>query len=499
MKKIISLLLAFCIFTAAAPFSAQAVSAPARASISSASANSCTKITVKWKKIKGVSGYQLRCSKSSKMSKPKSFTVSKGVSKSVSKLSAGKRYYFQVRAYKKVGKKKKYGKWSKSKSALTYYSVTYKLGGGTQAKGQKTSFTSSTPTFSLKFPTRQGYTFDGWFTSDKYTKRALQVKKGTKSNQVFYAKWSREYSLSNKNSNYTTQQVYNYINKTFKTASLSAQQESYWIEPDYEMNYLISNTGKLPAIRGFDYMNDDFEGVNKRAAEWWKKGGLVTICWHTGSDFCGEWNDAMNDSFDNWTKALTQGTEENRQLIEGMDKAAKALLELQKQGVTVVWRPFHEFDGGWFWWGKNGSLCFRDLWKLMYKRYTEYWKLNNLIWVLGYSHNGEDENWDCKKWYPGNEYCDVIGADSYSPGAHEMLWAKISALQTGKPLCLHECGENPTSDELKSVGWAWFMTWHTNYLTEENTAENLNKLYNSDYVITLDELPSSNWKWAGNI
>ncbi|MBR3737729.1 MAG: hypothetical protein IKN26_03225, partial [Eubacterium sp.] len=92
-----------------------------------------------------------------------------------------------------------------------------------------------------------------------------------------------------------------------------------------------------------------------------------------------------------------------------------------------------------------------------------------------------------------------IGAESYSPGPHQMLWAKISALQTGKPLCLHECGENPTSDELKSVGWAWFMTWHTNYLTEENTAENLNKLYNSDYVITLDELPSSNWKWAGNI
>ncbi len=498
-KRIIAAFIAaIIILSSFSSLSAYAVTAPSRAAISSVAANSCAKITVKWKKVKGAAGYQLRCSMNSKMTKPKSYTL-KGVSKAVTGLSAGKRYYFQVRAYKNDGKKKKYGKWSAGKNALTYYSLTYKLNGGTQAAGQRTGFTSSTATFSLKFPTKKGYTFDGWFTSDKYTTRVTKITKGTKGNKVFYAKWSREYALSNPASNYRTQQVYNYINSVYGKAAISAQQESYWVEPDYtehEMNYISSCTQKLPAMRGFDYMNDDFDGVNKRALEWWNKGGLVTICWHTGSDFCGEWNDAMNDSFDNWTLALTPNTPENKALLDGMDKAAKALLELQEQGVTVIWRPFHEFDGGWFWWGKNNTTCFKALWKLMYQRYTQHWKLNNLIWVLGYSHNCENEEWDCRAWYPGNDYCDIVGADSYSGGGQQVLFDRINSLGTGKPVCLHECGANPTAQELKDVGWSWFMTWHTTYLTEDNTADALSALYSSDYVITLDELPSSQWKWT---
>lgn len=96
----------------------------------------------------------------------------------------------------------------------------------------------------------------------------------------------------------------------------------------------------------------------------------------------------------NWDMALTQGTAEYDKLIAGMDKGAKALLELQKAGVPVIWRPFHETDGGWFWWSKGGSENFKKLWRIMYERYTNYWGLNNLIWICGYS--GEVTN----GWYP---------------------------------------------------------------------------------------------------
>lgn len=64
-----------------------------------------------------------------------------------------------------------------------------------------------------------------------------------------------------------------------------------------------------------------------------------------------------------------------------MDKVGAALQELQNQGVTVLWRPFHEFDGKWFWWCKGGPEYFVRLWQLMYRHFTQDLGLNNLIWV----------------------------------------------------------------------------------------------------------------------
>ncbi len=296
-----------------------------------------------------------------------------------------------------------------------------------------------------------------------------------------------ECSLANQNADATTIKVYEYLCDTEGSGCLTAQQESTWMgSSEYEMEYIFSASGKYPAMRGLDYMNDDFDGVNERALAWWNKGGLVTICWHTGADFSGAWEDAMNDEIPDWNKALTEGTPEYQALLDGMDKAAKALKELQEHGVTVLWRPFHEFDGGWFWWGKGGNKNFKKLWRLMYTRYTDYWQLNNLIWVLGFSHNGED----IRPWYPGDKYCDIVGADSYDGGAQPELYQAVQKVRAkNKPLVFHECGANPTAEALQQTPWLWFMTWHTEYLTENNTPEAIKQLYNSDYMITLEELP----------
>ena len=187
-------------------------------------------------------------------------------------------------------------------------------------------------------------------------------------------------SLSNPNATEEANQLYEYLCSLSGNAVLSGQMESTWMgSPDYEMDYVFEKTGKYPAIRGLDYMHDDFQGVNDRAIKWWSEGGIVTIMWHTGCDFYGEWADALADDISDWDATLTPGTAEYDQFIAGMDKAAEALLELQEAGVPVIWRPFHEFDGGWFWWGKGGSENFIRLWRLMYDRYTDHWGLNNLI------------------------------------------------------------------------------------------------------------------------
>lgn len=294
------------------------------------------------------------------------------------------------------------------------------------------------------------------------------------------------YTLSNPNADEKTRKVYEYITSLSGNHTLSAQQESTWMgSEDYEMDYILEKTGKLPAMRGLDYMDEDNVGVNRRAIRWWQEGGLVTICWHTGADFTKGWKQCMETDLPDWEAALTEGTPEYENLLAGMDRAARSLLELQEAGVTVLWRPFHEFDGKWFWWGKGGPDRFVRLWRLMYQRYTEHWGLNNLIWVLGYSHvyQGYDG------WYPGDEYVDVVGADSYGGGVQNNLYRQLTKITQTKPYAFHECGTNPTAEELATTPWLWFMTWHTDYIVKENKPEELKKLYNSEYVITRDELP----------
>ena len=291
-------------------------------------------------------------------------------------------------------------------------------------------------------------------------------------------------TLSNPNASEITRKVYEYICDNYGTAILSCQQESTWMgSPDYEMDYISQTTGKLPAMRGLDFMNADFDGVVERSKEWWEKGGLVTICWHTGINGKG-YQESLDDKPD-FNKLLTEGTDEYNAMIANWDKAAAALSELRDAGIPVLWRPFHEFDGKWFWWGKGGAENFVKLWRMMYDRYTNKFELNNLIWVLGYS--GEVRN----GWYPGDDYCDIIGSDTYDNSTNKKAWNRLSKLNAaGKPMAFHECGNVPSPEEFEKDGciWSWFMIWHTEYLTG-NDKENLKKVYNSELVITLDELP----------
>ena len=314
--------------------------------------------------------------------------------------------------------------------------------------------------------------------------------------------------------------ILNYISSVAGNHIISGQQESTWTEggEDYEFNYIEQNTGKLPAIRGLDYMGDDFEGVNARAIKWANKGGIVTICWHAGKYFEGNYQDARtntNGDYDearennpvaNWNEYLTEGTEEYNKMIAGMDKGAQALKKLKDAGVVVLWRPFHELNGDWFWWSLGGAENFKKLWQIMYDRYTNVYGLDNLIWVLGYSHlsisdyaRGGKEiiYYPEEDWYPGDKYVDIAGADSYSGNAEKDRYDTLKKAIPNKPLCFHECGTIPTVKMFKETPWVFFMTWHTEWLVynngnsqNDNTIDSLNEIYNDDYVITLDELPS---------
>lgn len=271
---------------------------------------------------------------------------------------------------------------------------------------------------------------------------------------------------------------------------LTGQMESHWcMTTEHEIHYLTTMTGRMPAIRGLDFIDNDFLGVVQRSIDWWARGGIVTICWHTGPDFSSGYPASKDNDID-WETCFTPGTKAHDALIAGMDRAVPYLRRLERAGVPVLWRPFHELDGGWFWWGRGGTDNFIRLWRMMHDRYTNLHGLTNLIWVLGFS----GEPGDYAPWYPGDDVVDVLGADTYTPGAAGDLYARCKALAPeGMPLAFHECGTIPTRAQLEEANapWAWFMTWHTQWLTspEFNSRENLLAVYRDPSFVTLDRLP----------
>ncbi|NNU34726.1 hypothetical protein HK413_12885 [Mucilaginibacter sp. S1162] len=167
---------------------------------------------------------------------------------------------------------------------------------------------------------------------------------------------------------------------------------------EYQKNFqrLYDSTGHYPALIGLDYGyfgNVDLQQTNQFAIKHWQQGGLVTLSWHADCPFTAGYNvrwDSMakKDSID--FKKLLKNAPESKEKTNyrtELNRIATALKQLKDAGVTVLWRPFHEMNGSWFWWGANDKTNptnvedYAALWIDMYKTFTVDYGLDNLIWI----------------------------------------------------------------------------------------------------------------------
>lgn len=310
--------------------------------------------------------------------------------------------------------------------------------------------------------------------------------------------------LVNPNASYEARALMSYLVDSYGKRILSGQQSDY---SGFDIYFVKAKTGKFPAVRGFDFMDYSPSRTERgtvgkdteAAIDWWNKGGIVTFAWH--------WNapkDLIDEGPDKlwwsgfYTKATTfdvdkamnnADSEDYRLILRDIDVIAGELKKLQDAKVPVLWRPLHEADGGWFWWGAKGPESYKKLYRLLYDRLTNHHKLNNLIWV-----------WCAPKedWYPGDEYVDIAAADIYGPkgnyGPNANAYDNLVSIVKGKKLvALSENGVIPDPDKLieSKTKWSWFCTWSGEFITDEKytSREQLNKTYNHEYVITIDELP----------
>ncbi|KAL4891899.1 family 26 endoglucanase H/Glycosyl hydrolase [Aspergillus ambiguus] len=276
-----------------------------------------------------------------------------------------------------------------------------------------------------------------------------------------------------------------YIQSQYGSHYISGQQDTS------SLQWVQHNVGVSPAILGTDLMYYSPSAVAhgskshtvEDAIKFDKEGGTNALVWHWYAPTCLLDSDKQPWYSGFYTKAtcfnvadaLAHGGNGTGYglLIRDIDAIATQLKRLSDEDVPILFRPLHEPEGGWFWWGAHGPAPFKQLWNLIYDRITRVHNIHNSVWVC----NTADPN-----WYPGNKKCDIATIDHYAEaGDHGVLEKKFQSLKDvtrgERVLALAE-----------NIPWAYWMTWSDEFIKDgkHNSREFLQNTFNNNRVISLN-------------
>lgn len=259
--------------------------------------------------------------------------------------------------------------------------------------------------------------------------------------------------------------------------------------------------GSHPAFHESDFMwyeeNPEFMVYDLKAMkEAYKRGAVCGYCWHFRGKESGEFYAKKDGEFtadkDLVKEIIRSSSRKNNEALNWYLNRIDSLLipVFRELNFPLLFRPFHEMNGNWFWWGSDN--CTPQQYQRLFQitvNYLREKKIENLIYV--WSVNIDDEvKWE---YYPGDEYVDVLGLDCYEPGIAE--WAPTEkyiqhlqeltdyAEKTGKIAALTETGCRKSDDgdftypDLYPDFWTkyvlepvlnhpkasrivWFMSWY---------------------------------------
>lgn len=295
---------------------------------------------------------------------------------------------------------------------------------------------------------------------------------------------------------------------------------------------VLQITGREPALRGSDVagfhpLGSDLyhQTMRNTVAEikwwWFEKGGIIQVLWHCGNPMHPEgtaWKNKPEGSIPpDIGKMVTPGTEEYKKFRETLKFTADYLEQLAKVRVPLLFAPLHEIDGGWFWWTdlekpENTAALYR----LVFNYLVKERKIHNLIWVYHAAHVSwgphrtriqkehgrtptlEEEAEYRRRFYPGDEYIDIVSISVYEnrPFYPDWGWGagwedarqgayRLLRLIANKPVALNETPEpiHPLMAQKQKLPWLWFRVWF------DAPTDWQRYVFNHDHIITLDELP----------
>lgn len=209
-------------------------------------------------------------------------------------------------------------------------------------------------------------------------------------------------------------------------------------EADYDNDSTIGTKSDVksvcndfPAVLSFDLGHIElgdaknldgvpFKRIKAEIINHFDHGGMITLSWHLNNPLSGgtAWvADSLKDIEKNTVASILEDGEKHELFLSWLDKVADFLNALETPygvRVPVVFRPWHEHTGSWFWWGQDNCTKeqYIELWKMTVERLKDRGVVNALF---AYSP-GTEPNGNAQKYlerYPGDDLIDVLGLDSY--------------------------------------------------------------------------------------
>ncbi len=252
-------------------------------------------------------------------------------------------------------------------------------------------------------------------------------------------------------------------------------QHNFPNEQEFNTNVYGIYSGKTPTVYGTDFgfaAPGDKDSAYSRhelvqtLIRKFRAGHVIALCWHEVPPtmdepvtFRGQIQSKITDQqFDD---LLTPGTAIQKHWLAQIDSIAEYLKELRDAHVPVLWRPFHEINGDWFWWnGRRGDATHgtKQLYRLMYDRFVNLHHLNNLLWVWNPDQPSRADR-QFVDYFPGLDTIDVLGFDCYGE-FKQSFYDDLNALSGGKVMGISETSNPPLPAVYeKQPKWSYYMCW----------------------------------------
>ena len=273
--------------------------------------------------------------------------------------------------------------------------------------------------------------------------------------------------------------LYNISGKYFLTG-----QHNYPNTKSKNSEFAAKYTGKMPAIFSSDWghaeagNSDSYlarPDIVQESIRQHQLGALVTLCWHAVPPTADEpitfrklpnsdpqaLKSVQGKLLDEQFKdVLTPGTALHTKWCGQVDAIAVFLKQLQDAHVPVLWRPYHEMNGDWFWWGgRTGEYSTLALYRQLFNRLVHHHQLKNLIWVWSVDRISKP-GMEHEKYFPGIDFVDVLALDVYGNDFAQAYYDSLITLSQGKPVTLAEVGNPPSLEILnQQPKWTFYVTW----------------------------------------
>lgn len=186
-----------------------------------------------------------------------------------------------------------------------------------------------------------------------------------------------------------------------------------------------SVSGSYPYVLGLDLGGiekgdsrnldgNDFDLTREAAVKHYERGGVITLSWHLRNPLTG--GDTWDVSSRRAVESILPGGKKHELFLQWLDRVSEYIASFRDsegKPIPLIWRPWHEHTGGWFWWGASNCTAeqFNELWRMTYEYMVGVKGLHNLLWAISPNSVADFEKWEER--YPGDDYVDIVGLDVY--------------------------------------------------------------------------------------